>query len=45
MTARHSGIEVRTPLAHLWTFRAGKVVRIRSYADPAAALGDAGLSE
>lgn len=45
MTARHSGIEVRTPLAYLWTFRAGKVVHIRSYVDPAAALGDAGLSE
>jgi ketosteroid isomerase-like protein len=45
MKARHTGIELETPLAYVWTFRVGKVIHFKSYLDPAEALEAAGLSE
>jgi ketosteroid isomerase-like protein len=45
MKARHTGIDLETPLAYLWTFREGKVIHFRSYLDPAEALEAAGLSD
>jgi ketosteroid isomerase-like protein len=43
--ARHTGIEIDTPLAYLWTLRDGKVVHIRAFVDVEQALQAAGLSE
>jgi len=42
---RGSGAVVDQAFTLLWTLRAGKVVRIRAYADRAEALGAAGLRE
>ena len=42
---RGSGAVVDQAITLLWTLRAGKVVRIRSYGDRADALEAAGLSE
>src|ERR1039458_9050030 len=43
--ARHRGIERAGPLAYGWTFRDGKVIHFRSFADPQQAIDAAGLSE
>ena len=43
-TAQHTGIEFDEPLAIVWNFREGKVIRFRSYRDPELALEAAGLS-
>jgi ketosteroid isomerase-like protein len=43
--ARHTGIEVELPAAHVWTVRAGKAARLETYADKAEALKAVGLSE
>jgi len=45
MKARHSGIALEGPLAYVWTFQDGKVIYIKSYADPGEALAAAGLRE
>ncbi|MDP9144055.1 MAG: nuclear transport factor 2 family protein [Actinomycetota bacterium] len=43
---RGSGAEVQThPTAHLWTLRAGKAVRLRSYWERSEALEAAGLKK
>ena len=42
---RDSGAEVEAPMAHVWTFRDGKAVRLRQFLDRAEALGAIGLSE
>ncbi len=42
---RGSGIEVRQQIAHLDSFRAGKLTRIVTYTEHAEALEAAGLSE
>jgi len=39
------GIEANLPMAHLWTLRDGKVVRMDAFADQQKALEAAGLSE
>jgi ketosteroid isomerase-like protein len=41
--ARHTGIDFEAPVAYLWTFRDGKVVHFRSFADPEEAFQAAGL--
>jgi ketosteroid isomerase-like protein len=43
--ARHTGIELKGPVAYQWTFRDGKVIYFRSYRDRDDALEAAGLSE
>src|SRR4030095_6207401 len=43
--ARHTGIEGEGPVAYLWTFRRGKVLRLKSFREPDKALEAAGLSE
>ena len=45
MKARHTGIDLETALAYLWTFREGKVMHFKSYLDPAEAVEAAGLRE
>jgi ketosteroid isomerase-like protein len=45
LKARHTGIDLETPLAYVWTFREGRVIHLKSYLDPAEALAAAGLSE
>jgi ketosteroid isomerase-like protein len=45
MKARHTGIDLETPIAYLWTFRDGRVIHFKSYLDPGEALADAGLAE
>jgi ketosteroid isomerase-like protein len=40
-----SGAEVATPVAHVWTMRGDKVIRVEAYMDRAKALEAAGLSE
>ena len=45
MRGRGSGLEAEIRYAYVWTFRDGKVVHCKSYADPAEALEAAGLSE
>ncbi len=45
MKALHSGIEFEATFAYVWTFRDGRVVHIKSYSNPAAALEAAGLQE
>ena len=42
---RGSGVEIRQEIAHLDTFRAGKVARIVTYTDRAEAFAAAGLRE
>jgi ketosteroid isomerase-like protein len=42
---RGSGVEVNLPTFHVFTLRAGKVTRHRSYRDRTEALEAAGLSE
>jgi uncharacterized protein len=42
---RESGAEVEAPMAHIWTIRDGKAIRLRQYLDRAEALEAAGLSE
>jgi ketosteroid isomerase-like protein len=39
------GIEVELPLAHLWTLRSGRAVRMDAYSDQEEALETVGLSE
>jgi ketosteroid isomerase-like protein len=39
------GIEVQLPLAHLWTMRDGRAVRMDAYSDQQRAFEAAGLSE
>ena len=39
------GIEVQLPLAHMWTMREAKAVRMDAYSDQRKALEAAGLSE
>ena len=45
LKARHTGIDLETPLAYVWTFRGERVIHFRSYLDPAEALEAAGLSD
>jgi ketosteroid isomerase-like protein len=42
---RESGVETQADYAYVWTFREGRIVRIRSYGNTAEALKAAGLSE
>ena len=42
---RGSRAEVVAPMAHVWTFREGKVIRFRQFLDRAEARVAAGLSE
>ncbi|MGZ8665881.1 MAG: nuclear transport factor 2 family protein [Solirubrobacterales bacterium] len=42
---RGSGLAVDQSITLLWTLKAGKIVRVRSYSDRADALEAAGLSE
>ena len=44
-TGRRSGVEVDSPGFTVWTFRAGKVVRLLAHYDRASALEAAGLRE
>jgi ketosteroid isomerase-like protein len=44
-TGRRSGVEVDSPGFSVWTFRAGKVVRLLVHYDRAAALKATGLLE
>ena len=44
-TGRHSGIEIREPLAYTWTFRNGKIIHFRSYRDTGEALEAAGVAK
>ena len=43
--ARHTGIEAEGPVAYLWTFRGGKVIRFESFREPNEALEALGQSE
>ena len=43
--ARESNAEVEAPMAHVWTIREGKAVRLRQFLDRADALEAAGLEE
>ena len=43
-TGRESGVEMQADYAYVWTFRDGRIVRIRSYGNTAEALEAAGLS-
>ena len=43
--ARHTGIEIETPLVYLWTLRDGKVVHFRAFVDVEQGLEVAGLRE
>jgi ketosteroid isomerase-like protein len=45
MKAHHTGIDMETGLAYIWTFRDGKVIHLKSYWEAAEALQAAGLSE
>ena len=47
MTARgkESGVQINERIGHIWTFRAGRVVKLEAYAHAAEALEAAGLSE
>ena len=42
---RDSGAELAAPMAHVWTIRNGKAVRLRQFLDRLEALKAAGLSE
>jgi ketosteroid isomerase-like protein len=39
------GMEVRRPLAHLWTLREGRIIRMNAFQDHHQALEAVGLSE
>ena len=43
--ARYTGIEFDATFAYLWTFRDGRIVNFRGYADPRQALQAVGLEE
>jgi uncharacterized protein len=43
--SRGSRAEVVAPMAHVWTFREGKVIRFRQFLDRAEARAAVGLSE
>jgi ketosteroid isomerase-like protein len=43
--ARHTGIELDSPLGYVWTFRDGRIIHFRSYIDPQDALNAAGLGQ
>jgi ketosteroid isomerase-like protein len=43
--ARHTGIEIETPLIYVWTFRDGNVIHFRAFVDQEQALEVAGLRE
>jgi len=43
--ARHTGIEIDTPLVYVWSLRNGKVVQIRAFVGVDEALEAAGLQE
>ena len=42
---RESGAEVEARMAHVWTIREGRAIRLRQYLDRAEALAAVGLSE
>jgi ketosteroid isomerase-like protein len=42
---KSSGAEVDIPLAHVWTIRAGKIIRFQPFANREEALETLGLSE
>jgi uncharacterized protein len=42
---RDSGAEVEAPMAHVWTIRDGKAIRLRQFLNRAEALEAVGLSE
>ncbi len=42
-TARHTGISFDLQVAYVWSFRGGRVVRIRGFRDPDKALEAVGL--
>ena len=42
---RESGAEVDARMAHMWTIREGRAIRLRQYLDRAEALEAVGLSE
>jgi ketosteroid isomerase-like protein len=44
MKAKHTGIELDSDLAYIWTFRDGRVIHIKGFVDLAEALEAAGLS-
>ena len=44
MKAKHTGIELDSDLAYIWTFRDGRVVHIKGFVDLPEALAAAGLS-
>ncbi len=44
-TGRESGVDTQADYAYVWTFREGRIVRIRSSGNTAEALQAAGLSE
>jgi ketosteroid isomerase-like protein len=41
--ATHTGIEFDEPIAYLWVFREGRIIRVRGFRNPAEALKAAGL--
>ena len=41
---KHSGVEVKATIAHVWTLRGGRIVALQPYMDPTQALEAAGLS-
>jgi ketosteroid isomerase-like protein len=43
--AKHTGIKFDEPIAYLWAFRKGRVVRLQGFRRPAEALEAAGLEE
>jgi ketosteroid isomerase-like protein len=45
LQARHTGIELESPLAYVWSFRDGRIIHIEGYFDTTKALEAAGLSE
>lgn len=44
MKAKHTGIELDSDLAYIWTFRDGRVIHIKGFVDLPEALAAAGLS-
>ena len=42
---KHSGVEVKERIAHVWALRGGRIVAWHVYMDPAQALEAVGLSE
>jgi ketosteroid isomerase-like protein len=43
--ATHTGIEFEEPIAYVWTFLEGRVIRVRGFRDPNEALEAVGLEE